>query len=316
MVTIGSLVVIASMIGLGYLRGVLRLGVAFAALVVASILAGPLGPLTAWAVRAAGAPKLLVPSLATVSSGLLLFVLLATPALAWVKRKWGEERPSWDAPLGAAAGGIWGLTLVLLTLTGLATIGRLDRAMRVGTAESSIRAEARQKFERQAEAEMQPLRTTMTPQRYEQEKQQLVAEAEESFYLDPAEVRKRAGEGSLDTFLVELEHSPFDGAVEKVSPVSVDTEKTLRDLSIVVGSPDLFEKFRAHPTVSVLVKDPHILTLSTDPEVANAIVGGRYRDLLDHPKLIEAVENKEVREKFAKVDISKILEEVRGAKGS
>ena len=312
MVTIGSFIVIALMTGLGYVRGVARLGVAFLALLLASLLAGPLHPLTGWAVRAAGAPKLLVPSLATLATGVLLFFLLAAPALKWVKSKVGEERPAWDAPLGAVAGIIWGLTLVLLTLTGLATVGRLDRAMRIGTAESAIRAEARRKFEREAEAEMRPLRPTMSAPRYEAEKQKLVAEAEESFYLEPAEVRKRAGEGSLDTFLVDLEHSPFDGVVEKVSPVTVDTEKVLRDLTIVVGNPELFEKFRQHPTVSGLMNDPHMVALSENSDVAQAVIEGRYRDLLDHPKLIEAVEDKEVREKFSKVDIAKILEEVRG----
>ncbi len=314
MVTIGSFLVIALMTGLGYVRGVTRLGIAFLALVLASVLAGPLYPLTGWAFKSAGIPKLLVPSLATLTTGILLFILLAVPALRWVKAKTGDQRPSWDAPLGAAAGTVWGLTLVLLTLTGLSTVGRLDRAMRVGTAESSIRAEARQKFEREAEAELRPLRRTMTAQRYETEKQKLVVESEESLFVDPAEVRKRAGEGTLDTFLVDLDHSPFEGVVEKVSPVTVNTEKILRDLTIVVGNPELFEKFRKHPTVSELMNDPHMLALSENTEIAQAVIQGRYRDLLDHPKMIEAVENKEVREKFSKVDIAEILEQIRGGK--
>ena len=300
------------MTALGWARGVTKLGVAFLALVVASALAGPLHPLTAWVFKGAGVPKLLIPSLATLSTGFLLFFLFAGLALHWAKNRTGDERPSWDAPLGAVAGTIWGLTLVLLTLTGLATVGRLDRAMRVGTAESAIRSEARRQFEKEAEVELRPLRPTMSAKRYEQEKLKFIAEAEETFYVEPAEVRKRAGEGTLDTFLVDLDHSPFEKVVEKVTPVTVNTENILRDLTIVVGNPELFEKFRSHPTVSELMNDPHMLALSENADVAQAVLDGRYRDLLDHPKMIEAVENQEVREKFSKIDIAQILEQVRG----
>lgn len=311
MVTLGSLLLIGLMVGLGYRRGVTRLGVAFVALLMASFLASPLHFLTAWAVKAAGAPRLLAPSLSTLTTGLLLFVLLLIPSLRWAKARLGEERPAWDAPLGAFAGAVWGLILVLLSLTGLTAIARVDRAMRVGTAESAIRAEARRTFERQAEEEMRPLRTTMTRARYASEKQKLVAEAEEAFFVEPAELRERAGAGPLEHFLVDLEHSPFEAMVDNVSPVTVDTEKTLRDLTIVVGDPVLFARFREHPTVSALMKEPAVVALSQDPEIAETVIRGDYRALLDHPKLIEAVEEPAIREAFSNVDITTILAEVR-----
>ena len=312
MVTLGSILLVALMIGIGYLRGLARLGTALIALLFASILARPLYPLTGWLVVMAGAPKLLVPTLATLTTGLLLFVVLLVPATLWVKKKFGDlERPKWDAPLGAVAGGVWGLVLVLLTLVGLSTVARVDRAMRVGTAESSMRTEARQKFEREADEELRPLRNSMSRKRLAEEKQKLVAEAEASFYVDPAELRKRTPEGTLDTFLVDLEHSPFEAAVDSVSPVTVNIEKVMTDLTIVVGDPVLFARFRLHPTVQTLMSDPTVKSLSEDPEIAQAIIEGRYRDLLDHPKLIAAVEQDQVRDKFAKVDMAKILAEVR-----
>lgn len=317
MVTLGSILMIALMAGLGYKRGIASLGSALLVLIVSSLLASPLHPMTGWLVRMAGAPKLLVPTLATLTTGILLFVVLLIPVSIWVKKKMGEgegERPSWDGSLGALAGGIWGLTLTLLILVGLSTIARLDRAMRVGNAEATIRAEARQKFEREAEQELRPLIRTMTRKRYEEEKLKLVAEAEQSFFVDPAELRKRTTEGTLDGFLVDMEHSPFEGVVDKVSPVTVNTEKVLRDLTIVVGDPVLFARFRLHPTVRELMTDSTVLALSEDPEIARAVTEGRYRDLLDHPKLIEAVENETVREKFAKADIAKILEDTRNKK--
>jgi hypothetical protein len=233
--------------------------------------------------------------------------------MLWVKAKMGEgERPQWDSGLGAVAGGVWGMTLVLLTLVGLSTVARVDRAMRVGTAESAIRAEARRDFERQAEEELRPLRNSMSHQRLAEEKQKLIAEAEANFYLDPAELRKRTTESPMDTFLVDMEHSPFQGVVDSVSPVTVNTEKILRDLTIVMGDPVLSARFRLHPTVQELMDDPTVKTLSADEDVARLVVAGDYKALLDHPRLIEAVQKDEVRAKFGKVDMGKILDEVRG----
>lgn len=313
MVTLGSLFLIALMVALGYRRGVARLGTAFLVLLVSSLLARPLGPLTAPLVAGAGAPRLLVPPLSTLSSGIVLFVALLIPAMLWVKRKMGQgERPPWDAGLGAVAGGVWGLTLVLLTLTGLSTVARLDRAMRIGTAESSLRAEARREFERQAEEELRPLRTSMSQKRLAEEREKLIAEAEADFYVDPAELRKRTAESPMDRFLVDMEHSPLQGVVDKVSPVSVDTEKILRDLTIVMGDPVLTARFRLHPTVQELMGDPTVQKLAADEEVARLVMKADYVALLDHPRLIEAVQKDEVRRKFGKVDMGKILEEVRG----
>ncbi len=314
MVTLGSVLVIALLMGLGYRRGVARLGSALLVLLVSSALARPLSPLAGWLVAMAGAPRLLIPLLSTLVTGLSIFVVLLVPAMIWVQRRMGdsERRPSWDGPLGAAAGAVWGLVLVLLTLVGLSTVARLDRAMRVGTAESAIRAEARRRFERDAEAEMRPLRTTMSRKRYQEETQKLVAQAEADFFLDPAELRERTETSPLDTFLVDMEHSPFEGVVESVSPVTLNTEEVLRNLTIVVGDPVLFERFRQHPTVKALMADPTVKELSEDREVARLVVEGRYTDLLDHPRLIDAVQKDEVRAKFARVDIAAILNEVRG----
>ena len=316
MVTLATtFLLIALMMALGYVRGFARLGTAFAVLLVASLLAKPLHPLTGWLVLALGSPRLLVTTFSTLATGILLFLIMLVPAMIWVKNKLGQgERPAWDGPLGAAAGAVWGLTLSLLIMVGLSTIARLDRAMRVGNAEAAIRAEARQKFEREAREELAPMATSMTRQRLEQERQKYVAEAEASFYVEPAELRKRTQQGSLDGFLIDMEHSPFEGMVDKVSPVTVNTEKVLRDLTIVVGDPVLFARFRLHPTVRQLMTDPTVKGLSEDPEIAKAVVEGRYRELLDHPKLIAAVENEKVRTRFAKVDIAKILEDTRNKK--
>ena len=59
-----------------------------------------------------------------------------------------------------------------------------------------------------------------------------------------------------------------------------------------------------------------MIALSENADIAQAVIQGRYKELLDHPKLIEAVENQQVRDKFSKVDIAQILQEVRGGQGN
>ncbi len=220
-ITLGALCLILLMMGFGWKRGVAKLGTGLVVLVLASLLAKPLAPLTGWLVTALGSPKLLVTTLSTLASGLLIFLVLLVPATVWIGRRMGDsERPTWDRPLGAVAGGIWGLTLVLFTLTGISSVARLDRAMRQGAAESQLRSEARLTFERQAEAELRPLRSTMTGERYDQEKTKLVVAAERSYFLDPTELREKTVEGPLDSFLVDLKHSPFKATIDTVSPVN------------------------------------------------------------------------------------------------
>lgn len=311
-ITLGALCLIILMAGFGWRRGVARLGTGLIVLVVASLLATPLAPLTTWLVLALGSPQLLAPTFSTLASGFLLFLILLVPATIWVGRRLGDsDRPTWDRPLGAVAGGVWGLTLVLLTLTGLSSVARLDRAMRQGAAESQIRAEAHMTFERQAEAELRPLRSTMTSQRYAEEKSKMVMEAQRTFFVEPAQLREKTVEGPLDSFLVDLKHSPFEAAVDNVSPVNEKIETVLRDLTIVMGDSILMARFLEDPTVKTLMNDPVVKDLSTDPQIALAVVQSRYRDLMDNPKILDAVQRPEVKAKFAKVDVAGILEKVR-----
>lgn len=311
MLLLVSIICVAIMAGLGYLRGAIRFGVAFAALVVASLLARPLYPLTGWLVKALGAPQLLVPPLASLCTGILLFALFMIPGALWLKRRSEREPPSWDKPVGSMIGGVWGLGLVLLGLVGLNAIARVDRAMREATATVELRAEARQKLERRAARELRPLATTMTREDYEQEKQAIVEEGMNELTIDRSELRKVMAEGPLDGFLVELKHSPFLAAVEAASPVNQRIEDTMRELTVVVGDPVYLERFKKHPKVKELMQDPTVLELSRDKEIANTISQRRFRDLLDHPKLIGALEDKSLRAKFSKLDIEKLLKQVQ-----
>lgn len=300
--------------GLGWRQGGVKLLASLGILLVSGLVAQPLAPMAVWFVKALGAPRLLHQPLAALVAGITFFVILLIPTNLAIAKYWGkvgEERPSWDGPVGGTAGALWGLILVLLTVTGLSSVARLDRAMRQGTAEAELRAGARQRFERQADEELRPLRRTMSPKRYQEEKTALVAKAEEEFRVDPGELKKAMPEGPLDGLLIDLEHSPYEKVIDRASPVNERLEEALRDLTIVMGDSMLMARFLEEPVVKDLVRDPALKALSSDPEVEAAIRESRYRDLLDHPKVLALMEDPQLKAKLAKVDMPKILKQVR-----
>lgn len=300
--------------GVGWFRGAIKFAAAFVALIIASLLASPLYPLTGWILLKGGVPKLLIPPLGTVTTGILIFIIVAIPLGIWVNKKYGEEQPSWNKPLGSALGGIWGLFITMFTLVGFTTVARVDRAVRAGNAEAELMAEARTKFARKAQAEMGSLASTMSRQRFQEEKEAYIAQQFEEFHVEPSALRAKMEESPYDDLLIELKHSPFESFVDSVSPFDQRAEKILNDLTIVARDPALMAKFKKHPVVKDLMKDSKMKELSRDPELAKAIKEQRYRDVLDHPKLIDAVQDSAVKKKFSNVDIGAILEEVRNGK--
>ena len=300
--------------GVGWLRGAIKFAAAFVALIVAGILAKPLYPLTGWMLLMGGVPKLLIPPLGTITTGMLLFVLTALPLSWWISKKHGEKQPTWNKPLGSALGGVWGLFITMFTLVGFTTVARVDRAVRQGNAEAELRAEARTKFARRAQAELGSLASTMSKKQFQREKEAFIAQEFEEFHIQPTELKERMDPSGYDDLLIELKHSPFESFVDSVSPFDQRAERILNDLAIVVRDPTLFAKFKRHPVVKDLMKEPKMKELSRDPELSKAIKERRFRDVLDHPKLISAIKDTTVRKKFSDVDIGAILREVRTGK--
>lgn len=309
-----SVLVILLMAALGWKHGVVRLGSSLLVLVVASLLAEPLAPLSRWLVEGLGAPKLMLSLLSTLASGLIVFIALIIPTSVLIKRKLSnpeEKLVAWDRAMGSLLGGVWGMIIVLFTLTALSSVARLDRAMRQGVAEADMRQQARVRFEREVEAELRPLRTTMTRKTYLDEKEKMVAEREASYQLDKVALLQATAQGPMDGFLVDLEYSPFEAVVEKVSPVNEKVETTLRDLTIVMSDSMLTARFLEEPDVKALINDPVVQGLSKDPEIARAIAEKRYRELMDNAKIVALLDEPQVRQKFSRLDIAGVLARVR-----
>ena len=131
--------------------------------------------------------------------------------------------------------------------------------------------------------------------------------------LAPVNVQPvEAPEGPLRTLSLEVESSVFGGVVERSVPVDTRREEVLRDLVVVVGDPPLFARFSRDPRVAALAADPRLQELARDPDVATAMRSSDFRGLMDHPKLLELAQDKELRARLQALDIEKTLRDVKG----
>ncbi len=296
----------------GWMRGAIRVGLALLGFLVAGLLAQPLAPLFGWV-----APVLLVPRLFShpvnaLAAGVAVFLVLSIVGnLLLRKRFQGEDRPSWDRPFGAVLGGVWGLLIVLLVTTGLATVARADRTMRHALVESELRREARAEFRSQAQQEISYYAHTMSRERVEEEIEAMVREAERGYRPDPVELAERLDSGPLEAVLKGIEASPFEGVVEAVNPVPKSAEQVLSDLMVIASDPVLLDELRSEPSVRALMEEPKIKQISEDPEVVGLILRGHYRELADHPRIWELMEDRKLRERVEQAQLPEILNRIR-----
>jgi hypothetical protein len=308
--TLAGLVLVLVFVGLGAWRGALRFLAALAVLLVAGLLAGPLHFLTGW-MASSFVPKLLLPLAGTVLTGILLFVMLMVPCELWLRKRESTRvdsglpaREPWETYLGAALGGMWGACLVLLICVGIATIARVDRAMRSAQAELDFRAERRAREARRAQ-QLARLTYTKAPE--------INLEVE----LAPVNVTPvEAPEGPLRTLSLELEHSVFSGVVERTVPVSAQREEVLRDLVVVVNDPVLFARFSQDKRVAELASDPRLQELARDPDIALAMRSSQFRELMDHPKILALAQDEELRKRLQALEIAQTLRDVKSASPS
>ena len=308
MITLCGLAAMLIFGALGYWRGALRMVASLLALLVAGLLASPLSGLGAALLRVTGlVPRSLLSPIGMLVSGILLFVILMIP-IEWKLRQReaaakeaGPADPNqWNRFLGGLLGVVWGTLLTVLVLTGIFTIGKTQRAMRLANAEIDYRAERRRV-------------ETMRVQRIAQVTRQKPVAVSALIELESIDdSRLKPTEPSQAEGLSEaIEHSIFSQVVRQADPIDAKSEKTLRDLSVTVGDPYLFDRFQTHPKVQQMINEPQIQALSKDPEIAAAIRDGRFRDLLDNQKLAEVASDRELAGKLQALNLPQLLREVR-----
>ncbi len=270
-----GILLIGLFIVIGFLRGILRIIIAFLALLISALLAKPFSFLTSWLINKIDLIPLALKPLATfIATALLLFIifLFIGSFIISLREKREEEQglppiPIWERVGGAILGGIWGLFLTVLILTGIEIIGNVEDAFL--------------KFSSQTR-EAQKTDDFFKKDWFKLQKEEKVS-------------------GSSFPLLKEKVHdSLFGSLVQKVNPVDEKVIKMIEQLLTVISNPELLEKLRNHPEISHLTENPKFIEVAEDEEIQKALEVSDFFSLLDNPRIAELIKDKELIEEVKK----------------
>ena len=143
-------------------------------------------------------------------------------------------------------------------------------------------------------------------------------EAGQSTTLHARDVRQRflsdpnAASSALATSLARLKNSlelgPFGTAVKQTDPVPLKTYETLGKVGSVFSNPERAQKFLTFPGARELSEHPKIVALRDDPEISRMITQGRFLDLLQNQRNIDAANDPELADRIKKFDLRRALD--------
>jgi uncharacterized membrane protein required for colicin V production len=113
---------------------------------------------------------------------------------------------------------------------------------------------------------------------------------------------------SLARLKNSLELGAVGDAVRKADVVPTKTYETLGKLGKVVSDPARAQRFLSFPGAHELSEHPKIVALKDDPEIAGMISQGRYIDLLQNQKILDAANDPELRAAVMKFDLDAALD--------
>jgi len=117
---------------------------------------------------------------------------------------------------------------------------------------------------------------------------------------------------ALATSLVRLKNSleigPLGNAIKEMDFVPANTYETLGKVGTVFSSPESVQKFLTFPGARELSEHPKIVALRDDPEISEMIAQGRYLDLLQNQRVIDAANDPVLADRFKKFDLQRALD--------
>ena len=90
--------------------------------------------------------------------------------------------------------------------------------------------------------------------------------------------------------------------------VPANTYETLGKVGSVFSSPESMQKFLTFPGARELSEHPKIVALRDDPEISEMIAQGRYLDLLQNQRVIDAANDPVLADRFKKFDLQRALD--------
>ena len=143
-------------------------------------------------------------------------------------------------------------------------------------------------------------------------------EAGQSATVPDPDVRRRfisepnARSAALATSLARLKNSlelgPLGNAVKQTGPVSLKTFETLGKVGSVFSSQERTKRFLTFPGARELSEHPRIVALRSDPAISEMIAHGRFLDLLQNQRVIDAVNDPALADQIKKFDLQKALD--------
>ena len=143
-------------------------------------------------------------------------------------------------------------------------------------------------------------------------------EAGQSATLRALAVRRRflsepnTGSTALATSLARLKNSlelgPLGNAVKQTDPVPLKTYEMLEKVGRVFSSPERAQKFLTFPGARELSEHPKIVALRDDPEISEMIAQGRFLDLIQDQRLIDAANDPALANRIKKFDLQRALD--------
>ncbi len=143
-------------------------------------------------------------------------------------------------------------------------------------------------------------------------------ETDQSATLHALDVRRRflsepnGGSAALATSLARLKNSLELGilgnAVKQTDPVPLKTYETLGKVGSVFSNPERAQKFLTFPGARELSEHPKIVALRDDPDISEMIAQGRFLDLLQNQRIIDAANDPSLADRIKKFDLQKALD--------
>ncbi len=119
-------------------------------------------------------------------------------------------------------------------------------------------------------------------------------------------------DSSLMVSLARLKNSVELGSVGQVvktaDVVPSSTYQTLGKVGKIASNPESAERFLSYPGAKELSENPKILALRADPEITDMIAHGKFMDLLQDERLIEAANDPAVAAQVKSFEFQKALD--------
>jgi Colicin V production protein len=105
-----------------------------------------------------------------------------------------------------------------------------------------------------------------------------------------------------------LEKGTVGETLQQADPLPPATYRTLEKLGAVAGNGERAERFLAFPGAREIGENPKVIAVCNDPEIADLVARGRFFDLLQNQRIIDAANDPALREKIRRFDLERALD--------